>query len=171
MNKNLYQRKGFTIIEVVLVLAIAALIILMVFIAWPALQRGQRDQARRQDVGLVGTAIGTYKANHRGEIPSNRDQLATAMGNQATNFYGAGDIAIATISGSSLTVGGTVASTTAAPAASASGLSAATTNVLLYVPAATCNGTAARGGAGTRQAVLLYQVEGNGTAESQCEQV
>ena len=38
-----HNKKGFTIIEVVLVLAIAGLIFLMVFVALPALQRGQRD--------------------------------------------------------------------------------------------------------------------------------
>ena len=37
------NKKGFTIIEVVLVLAIAGLIFAMVFIALPALQRSQRD--------------------------------------------------------------------------------------------------------------------------------
>ena len=37
------QAVGFTIIEVVLVLAIAGLIFLMVFIALPVLQRSQRD--------------------------------------------------------------------------------------------------------------------------------
>ena len=43
---NLYtlkNKKGFTIIEVVLVLAVAGLIFLMVFLALPALQRAQRD--------------------------------------------------------------------------------------------------------------------------------
>jgi prepilin-type N-terminal cleavage/methylation domain-containing protein len=40
---QLENKKGFTIIEVVLVLAIAALIFLMVFSALPALQRNQRD--------------------------------------------------------------------------------------------------------------------------------
>ncbi len=40
-------RGGFTIIEVVLVLAIAGLIFLMVFIALPALQRAQRDSQRK----------------------------------------------------------------------------------------------------------------------------
>ena len=39
------NKKGFTIIEVVLVLAIAGLIFLMVFVALPALQRGQREPA------------------------------------------------------------------------------------------------------------------------------
>lgn len=45
--QNIKNTKGFTIIEVVLVLAIAGLIFLMVFIALPALQRGQRDTQRR----------------------------------------------------------------------------------------------------------------------------
>lgn len=44
------KTQGFTIIEVVLVLAIAGLIFLMVFIALPALQRSQRDTQRRDDV-------------------------------------------------------------------------------------------------------------------------
>lgn len=43
-------RTGFTIIEVVLVLAIAGLIFLMIFIALPSLQRSQRDQTRKNDV-------------------------------------------------------------------------------------------------------------------------
>ena len=43
-NKNF--KHGFTIIEVVLVLAVAALIFLMVFIAIPSLQVMQRDTAR-----------------------------------------------------------------------------------------------------------------------------
>lgn len=63
------QEKGFTIIEVVLVLAIAALIFLMIFIALPALQRGQRDTARRNDANAVVGAIGTWKSNHRGSLP------------------------------------------------------------------------------------------------------
>ena len=56
-NKNLKFKQGFTIIEVVLVLAIAGLIFLAIFITLPALQRAQRDQARKNDVGLVADAI------------------------------------------------------------------------------------------------------------------
>jgi prepilin-type N-terminal cleavage/methylation domain-containing protein len=40
---NKPKAHGFTIIEVVLVLAIAGLIFLIVFLALPALQRSQRD--------------------------------------------------------------------------------------------------------------------------------
>jgi prepilin-type N-terminal cleavage/methylation domain-containing protein len=61
------MKKGFTIIEIVLVLAIASLIFLMVFLALPALQRAQRDNDRRRDVGLVVAAIQSFYANNRGK--------------------------------------------------------------------------------------------------------
>lgn len=70
MNKRTKQNEGFTIIEVVLVLAIAALIMLMVFIAWPALQRSQRDTARKNDAQTVASAIGTYRSNNNGTAPT-----------------------------------------------------------------------------------------------------
>jgi hypothetical protein cdiviTM7_02704 len=65
------NKKGFTIIEVVLVLAIAGLIFLMVFLALPALRRGQRDTQRKSDLNRAGAALTDYKAAHRGNIPSN----------------------------------------------------------------------------------------------------
>lgn len=70
MNVQSHKEKGFTIIEVVLVLAIAALIFLMVFIALPALQRSQRDTARKTDVSTVAAAINTYTSGNKGTFPS-----------------------------------------------------------------------------------------------------
>ena len=69
---TLYQRKsrGFTIIEVVLVLAIAGLILLMVFIALPALQRGQRDTQRRNDVSRLMSQVNSFQTNSRGSVPT-----------------------------------------------------------------------------------------------------
>lgn len=64
------KQSGFTIIEVVLVLAIAALIFLMIFIALPALQRGQRDNARKQDANTVASALNSYRGNKRGSLPN-----------------------------------------------------------------------------------------------------
>lgn len=64
------QDKGFTIIEVVLVLAIAGLIFLMVFFALPQLQRNSRDAQRRTDVGRLLTALTSYTSNNRGSLPS-----------------------------------------------------------------------------------------------------
>lgn len=67
MLKN--KKYSFTIIEVVLVLAIAGLIFLMVFIALPALQRSQRDTQRKNDMSRIASALNQYKANNRGNLP------------------------------------------------------------------------------------------------------
>ena len=56
------SKYGFTIIEVVLVLAIAGLLFLAVFIGLPALQRSQRNTQRRQDVARVASAVTEYQS-------------------------------------------------------------------------------------------------------------
>ena len=68
-NQIKKQKTGFTIIEVVLVLAIAGLIFLMVFVALPALQRSQRDTQRRQDYADLASAISSYMTNNNGKLP------------------------------------------------------------------------------------------------------
>lgn len=68
-NKTARSPRGFTIIEVVLVLAIAGLIFLMVFIALPALQRSQRDTQRKQDLARISTQLTNYASSSRGQIP------------------------------------------------------------------------------------------------------
>ena len=73
-------KQGFTIIEVVLVLAIAGLIFLMVFVAFPALQRNQRDAQRRQDIANFSSNLKNARAN--GIIIT--DLLSTAGTNSAT---------------------------------------------------------------------------------------
>lgn len=65
-NQN-STKKGFTIIEVVLVLAVAGLIFLMIFLALPALQRSQRDTERKQDIAMLVTALQNWKAANRGK--------------------------------------------------------------------------------------------------------
>ena len=74
---NTNSKKGFTIIEVVLVLAIAGLIFLMVFVALPALQRSQRDTARRNDMSRVDTSLIQYQTNNQdtgnGDLPGASD--------------------------------------------------------------------------------------------------
>lgn len=71
MKKHALRRQdGFTIIEVVLVLAIAGLIFLVVFLALPQLQRSQRDSARRSDVGRLVAGINSYMTNNNGQVPT-----------------------------------------------------------------------------------------------------
>ena len=68
MSNKLDQHKnGFTIIEVVLVLAIAGLIFLMVFIALPALQRSQRDAQRKRTANLIIDGYTRVLANSRNQ--------------------------------------------------------------------------------------------------------
>lgn len=62
-------QRGFTIIEVVIVLAIAALIFLIVFLAVPALQRSQRDTQRRSDLGRFMSQVTQYQSNNGGQVP------------------------------------------------------------------------------------------------------
>ncbi|MCE7936473.1 type II secretion system protein [Candidatus Saccharibacteria bacterium CPR2] len=81
MYKNLKSKEeGFTIIEVVLVLAIAALIFLIVFLALPALQRSRRDTQRKDDAGKIVSSLETYASANNGDYP------AAATGNANTNF-------------------------------------------------------------------------------------
>ena len=85
MTKNINHKKGFTIIEVVLVLAIAGLIFLMVFIAFPALQRSQRDTQRTDDMARVQSALMNWQNNHSNKLPG------PASGNTSVAYPGDSD--------------------------------------------------------------------------------
>lgn len=92
MSTQQLKQKGFTIIEVVLVLAIAALIFLMVFIALPALQRNQRDTARKEVLGKVASAVTTYQSNNRGDQPDTGLELAGYVdGESSATIVGVND--------------------------------------------------------------------------------
>lgn len=63
------DKKGFTIIEVLIVLAIAGLIMLIVFLAVPALQRNSRNTQRKNDVSAILGATSEYISNNAGKFP------------------------------------------------------------------------------------------------------
>jgi prepilin-type N-terminal cleavage/methylation domain-containing protein len=71
------NQKGFTIIEVMIVLAVAALILLIVLLAVPALQRNAKNTALKNDASSVSGAIGTWTADNNGVVP-----------NSVTNYKG-----------------------------------------------------------------------------------
>ena len=83
--------KGFTIIEVVLVLAIAGLIFLVVFLALPQLQQSRRDTQRRSDLARVVAAFDTYRGNNNGDLPGEgidtriRSYLPDTLNDPSTN--------------------------------------------------------------------------------------
>ena len=90
---------GFTIIEVLIVLAIAGLILLIVFLAVPALQRNSRNTQRKNDVSALLGAVNEYTSNNNGSLPTTAAQVTA---NANLGYYttptgaGAGTVNMAT---------------------------------------------------------------------------
>ena len=70
LNKVKKDNKGFTIIEVLIVLAIAGLILLVVFLAVPALQRNSRNTQLKNGVSSVLAGVSEYVSNNDGKLPT-----------------------------------------------------------------------------------------------------
>jgi len=86
--------KGFTIIEVMIVLAIAGLIILIVFLAVPALQRNSRNTQRKSDIGRIASAAQTVINNQNGNLAGlTTAALVAEVGN--LGYYQAANITVA----------------------------------------------------------------------------
>ncbi len=62
-------QKGFTLVEIIMVLGIASLITAAVFIAVSGAQRSARDTTRRADTQKLATAIEQWSANNNGVLP------------------------------------------------------------------------------------------------------
>ncbi|MDB5168686.1 MAG: hypothetical protein JWO41_42 [Candidatus Saccharibacteria bacterium] len=175
------NNEGFTIIEVMIVLAIAGLILLIVFLAVPALQRNGRNTQRKNDAGLVATALANAISNNNGTVPDSVFDQATTdtasfgkgtTGNFETAKLGyfttGGKIAQAKAAG----VDGNVwisaaASPAVAPTVVAPGSEAATkvsTNSILVIYGQDCTPTA-----NARTAAIYYVTEnGSGNGNLQC---
>lgn len=97
-----YRQRGFTLIEIVLVLAIAGLLLIVVFFAVSGAQRTRRDFQRKQDTGEMVAAVLAWRGNH---MDANLDSQADLddVGNNYLNgkdpsegtpyvmrFYGSG---------------------------------------------------------------------------------
>lgn len=143
------KEKGFTIIEVVLVLAIAGLIFLMVFIALPALQRNQRDTQRRDDASRVVSQLQNFATNNKGSLPDDarwrgsfqNDYLKRSSGEfndpKTGNAYVLADAAVA-------------------------GDAALPDSTVQYLRGYTCSGENATSGGGNRQGAVRFKLEGSG---------
>ncbi len=71
MKKLQVKKEGFTIIEIMIVLAIAGLIIFIVLIAVPSAQRNARNLQRKNDAASVAGAVNTFMENN-GNTPPDR---------------------------------------------------------------------------------------------------
>lgn len=148
--------KGFTIIEVMIVLAIAALILLIVLLAVPALQRSSRNTQRKNDISALAASVANYITNNNGTVPNN---IAVASDTATVDCSGA----IVTNCDSTDTNNETAKIgifTTITPHAYAANLKAPNTNTVYYVPDYTCNDSnTSLGTANSRSAAFLYELE------------
>ena len=87
MLKNLISKsKGFTLIEVVIVLAIAGLIFIIVFLAVSQAQASRRDTQRKSDADRLRAAVNQYASNNNGNVPTSQANINTVTGSYLTNF-------------------------------------------------------------------------------------
>ncbi len=64
------REEGFTIIEVLIVLAIVGLMMLIVFMAVPALQRNSRNTAIKNDVQNILGGVAEFSSANNGSMPT-----------------------------------------------------------------------------------------------------
>ena len=64
------NQKGFTLIEVVLVLAIGGLIFLLAFLAFQQVSTNRRDTQRRNDANRVAAELQNYAGDKNGAYPT-----------------------------------------------------------------------------------------------------
>ena len=82
------MKKGFTLIEIVIVLAIAALIMVVVFFAVTGAQRGQRNDARQQLASRTLAAMATVRGNNNGSLSFGAAGNDSIVANQASYLNG-----------------------------------------------------------------------------------
>lgn len=73
LKKN---NKGFTLIEIVIVIAIAALILVGVLLAVQGAQKNRRDSQRKNDASRIAAQLEQYASNHSGTYPDNTAKQA-----------------------------------------------------------------------------------------------
>lgn len=141
MKPTPQKQNGFTLIEIVIVLAIAALIMVIVFLAVQGAQRAQRDNTNKSAAGQALAQAEQFLANSSGTFPTPTVVVpATYLAGIRTSNGGA-------------------------PTSSTSNTSAATAaNQVIVVNRATCTNNAMTAGSGTQAAVSWWS-EGAGSAQ------
>ncbi len=92
--------EGFTIIEVLIVMAVFGLITVIIFLALPALQRTSRNNQRKQDVQTVLELVSRFELNNSGNIPDQNELTAQLTNYAKLTAYDVDQIIIETPSGS-----------------------------------------------------------------------
>jgi prepilin-type N-terminal cleavage/methylation domain-containing protein len=99
MKNSLKSAKsGFTIIEVMIVLAIAGLIMVIVFLAVPALQRSSRNTQRSSDASNLLSAANEWSSNHNSKAPSDSAAQTDIPANVKLGYYSAATLGTSDVS-------------------------------------------------------------------------
>jgi prepilin-type N-terminal cleavage/methylation domain-containing protein len=159
--------EGFTIIEVMIVLAIAALILLIVLLAVPALQRSSRNTQRKNDVSAIAAAVSNVLTDNNGATPTglgatdSSDILICGAGGAANGPQTTGNC---TGVSESAKMGYYTTSDVSMCGPGTAGAANAVRIEVGYI----CTNNAPVASAGTRTAALYYVVEGGSGNNAQC---
>lgn len=147
--------EGFTIIEVLIVLAIAGLIMVVVFLAVPALQRNGRNNALKTDANNILSSVGEYVANNSGSVPAVTANFVAPSGGSVT------------VGGQSVKVGGSVSGVRIIEGQSAP--ANMTIGQIVVATGAKCDGNSlTTTGASPRSYAVYYNIETSGNPSAQC---
>jgi prepilin-type N-terminal cleavage/methylation domain-containing protein len=151
-GRRIYN-SGFTIIEVLIVLAIAGLILVVIFLAVPALQRNSRNQQYRNEASRILAGAQEFINNNNTTLPSSAADATVVLNNSNAKSI------------TSLTVVNPGTTTAVTPTLSAAtletGVTCGTVGATTVTPA-TANAPA-------RSMILIFGVEKNdGTVIAQC---
>ena len=87
MTNLLKKEKGFTLIEIVLVLAIAGLLLVIVFLAVSGAQKSRRDSQRKSDLSRIAAQLESYAGNNNGCYPGSAAVPGCAQALTIANFW------------------------------------------------------------------------------------
>lgn len=153
---------GYTLIEALIVLAVAGVIFSIVFVSIPVLIRNGHNNQRKQDVTTVLSAISQYQLSHSGtNFPTTSMTCGAAcvdslLQYSKLSFYKKTDIKVHVESA------GATAVTTVDPEE---------VHIYNYHLCAPSNDGIISGGAGYRDITALYAIETSGVPGVKCQQL
>lgn len=169
MKKLTPNKKGFTIIEVMIVLAVAGVIMLIVLLAVPALQRSQRNTQRKNDATALLAAVNDFASNNNGVLPTKCTGTTTvtfyttaaSQGSDAKAGYFTGGCATSAPSNGKIQLGTSYTAN--------AGLKIASKDYIIIMEGAACNTTGGSAAGTARSFIALYETEnGSGNFTPQC---
>ncbi len=161
---------GFTIIETLFVLAIAGLILLLVFEAIPTLTRNARNDRRKQDVADILQAVSHYQLNHSGDFP---DPTSNFLQYSNLSFYDKTTVSyVAPTPVNGIGVYGYAAAAASPVNAPAVPLNENNVEIRDYQKCSTTSpGDSTNQGAGFNDIVALYAIETRGGIDPRCTEI